>query len=375
MSRRANGEGSIWRRKDGRWVGATYALTNSGGRKRVHMYGRTRAEVREKLAQLEHELGRGVRIPVENWTVGEYLNHWLATVVKPNLAPKTHQGYELIVRRHIIPAIGSKKLRTLAVIDVRNLVQVLQQQGLGRRSVQYTHAVLRAGLQNAMRDELVMRNVAKLVRIPAPRYEVGLGLSVGRARLLLTSSKSDRLHALYVVAVYLGLRRAELVGLRWEDLDLDRGVLSVNHTLQRVDGKLRLLPPKTRTSKRSVPLPAPVVDALRQHQVRQARERLKVGPKWVDSGMVFTSGIGTPLDPDNLSRSWYAVRSALGEPLPRFHDLRHTCVSLLLAEGVPPHIVQQIAGHSTIGVTMTIYAHASLDEKRAAMQRLGEALG
>ncbi len=133
--------------------------------------------------------------------------------------------------------------------------------------------------------------------------------------------------------------------------------------------------PKTRTSKRSVPLPAPVVDALRQHQVRQAKERLRAGPNWVDSGMVFTSGIGTPLDPDNLSRSWYAVRSVLDEPLPRFHDLRHTCVSLLLAEGVPPHIVQQIAGHSTIGVTMTIYAHASLDEKRAAMQRLGERLG
>lgn len=220
-------------------------------------------------------------------------------VVKPNLAPKTHQGYELIVRRHIIPAIGSKKLRTLAVIDVRNPVQVLQQQGLGRRSVQYTRAVLRAGLQNAMRDELVMRNVAKLVRIPAPQYEVGLGLAVDRARLLLTSSKSDRPHALCVVAVYLGLRRAELVGLRWEDIDLSLGVLSVNHTLQRVDGELRLLPPKTKTSKRSVPLPAPVVEALRQHQVRQAREHLKVGPKWVDSGMVFTSGIGTPLDPDN----------------------------------------------------------------------------
>jgi site-specific recombinase XerC len=192
-------------------VGATYALTNTGGRKRVHIYGRTRSEVREKLAQLEHELGRGVRIAVENWTVGEYFTHWLATVVKPNLAPKTYQGYELIVRRHIIPAIGSKKLRTLAVVDVRNLVQLLQQAGLGRRSVQYTHAVLRAGLQNAMRDELVMRNVAKLVRIPAPQYEVGLGLSIERARLLLTSSKADRLHALYVVAVYLGLRRAELV--------------------------------------------------------------------------------------------------------------------------------------------------------------------
>jgi integrase len=374
MSRRANGEGSIWRRKDGRWVGATYAATNTGGRKRVHVYGNTRAQAREKLTELQRELDRGVRVPVENWTVREYLEHWLADVVKPNRAPKTYQGYELVVRRHIAPRIGRKKLRTLAVTDVRGMVQDLQGTDMGCRGVQFVHAVLRAGLQNAMRDELVTRNVAKLVQVPTPRYEVGRGLTPEQARTLIEAAKADRLSALYVVAVYLGLRRGELLGLQWEHVDLDEETLQVVQTLQRVDGQLQLLPPKTRTSRRTIPLPSPVVEALRSHKVAQGKERLAAGARWVDTKMVFSTIVGTPIEPDNLSRSWYQVRKVLDAPLPRFHDLRHTCVTLLLTEGVAPHIVQQIVGHSGIDVTMTIYAHTSLDEKRKALRLLGERL-
>ncbi len=374
MSRNANGEGSIWKRTDGRWVGATYAATNTGGRKRVYVYGKTRAEAREKLTALQRELDRGVRVPVENWTVQEYLEHWLRDVVKPNRAPKTHQGYELVVRRHIAPRIGRKKLRALSVQDVRRLVQELQDSGLRPRGVQYVHSTLRAGLQNAMRDELVTRNVAKLVQVPTPRYEVGRGLTPDQARTLLASAEDDRLFALYVVAVYLGLRRGELLGLQWEHVDLDEETLQVVQTLQRVDGQLQLLPPKTRTSRRTIPLPDPVVEALRAHKVAQNKERLAAGERWTDSGMVFATTVGTPIEPDNLSRSWYKVRTVLGDPLPRFHDLRHTCVTLLLTEGVAPHIVQQIVGHSAIDVTMTIYAHTSLDEKRKALRLLGDRL-
>ena len=112
----------------------------------------------------------------------------------------------------------------------------------------------------------------------------------------------------------------------------------------------------------------------RKSRLMSSKERLAAGPKWCDEDMVFSTTIGTPVEPDNLSRSWYKVRTVLGEPAPRFHDMRHTCVSLLLAEGAPPHVVQQIVGHSAIDVTMTIYAHASLDEKRTALQRLGERL-
>lgn len=145
-------------------------------------------------------------------------------------------------------------------------------------------------------------------------------------------------------------------------------------TLQRVGGRLQVLPPKTRTSRRTIPLPGPVVDALKAHKVAQNKERLAAGTRWQDSGMVFTSTVGSPIEPDNLSRSWYKVRAVLGDPPPRFHDLSHTCVTLLLTEGVPPHVVQQIVGHSAIDVTMTIYAHTSLEEKRKALRQLGDRL-
>jgi integrase len=174
--------------------------------------------------------------------------------------------------------------------------------------------------------------------------------------------------------VYLGLRRAEVLGLRWQDVDLDAGTLQVAQTLQRVDGRLQFLPPKTRHSHRTLPLPAPCVEVLKSHRASQGRERLAKGRDWHDHALVFTTGIGTAIEPDNLSRSWYKVRECLGEPPPRFHDLRHTCVSLFLADGAPPYVVQQIVGHSAIDVTMTIYAHASLDEKRKALESLGTRL-
>jgi len=374
VTKRANGEGSVYQTKDGRWVGATYADTNTGGRKRVVVYAKTRAEARQKLAELQKELDSGVRVSVENWTVQGYLEHWLETVVKPNRAPKTYQGYELVVRLHIGPHVGRKKLRALTVRDVRLMCQHLAAGGMQRRGVQFAHAVLRAGLQNAMRDELLTRNVAKLVQIPAPEYVVGQGLKPEEAKKLLAAAKSERLCALYVLALYLGLRRGELLGLQWQHVDLEAETLQVVQALQRVDGQLQLKMPKTRSSRRTIPLPTPVVEALRAHKVAQGKERLAAGADWQDTGMVFASRAGTPMEPDNLRRSWYRIREVLPEPRPRFHDLRHTCVTLLLTEGVAPHIVQEIVGHSAIDVTMTIYAHTSLEEKRKALALLGNRL-
>lgn len=307
--------------------------------------------------------------------VEQYLQHWLATVVQANRAPKTYQGYELAVRRHILPALGRKRLKNLSVTEVRGLVQQLVDSGLGVRMVQYVHAVLRNALEHAVRDEVVPRNVAKLVQVKTPTYDIGRGLSVSQAKALLAAARGERLDALFVLAVYLGLRRGELLGLRWADVDLAEERLQVAQTLQRVDGELRFLPPKTRHSRRTVPLPAPCVAALRRHRIAQDQERLAAGPSWRDHGLVFATRVGTPIEPDNLRRSWARVRDVTGDPPARFHDLRHTCVSLLLDDGAPPHVVREIVGHSAIDVTMTIYAHASLDEKRTAMRRLGEKLG
>jgi integrase len=241
--------------------------------------------------------------------------------------------------------------------------------------VQSIHAVLRNALESAVREEIIPRNVAKLVLVPAPRYKINRGLAAQQAKATLKAADGHRLCALYVLALFLGLRRGELLGLRWQDVDLDGAKLEVVQTLQRVAGSLRLVPPKTDDSARTVPLPPVCVEALREHRKRQFAERATAWPDWEDHGLVFPSRRGTPMEPDNLRRSWAAIRDSAGLGATRFHDLRHTCVTLLLDLGTPPHVVREIVGHSAIEVTMTIYAHVSLEEKHKALGKLGEALG
>ncbi|MCG6494915.1 site-specific integrase [Kitasatospora sp. A2-31] len=400
MAKRANGEGSITRMK-GRdlFHGRVYVTTTSGLIKRVSVYGKTRDDVREKITALQAQDNQGIPTPDTNVKMAEYLTYWLAAVVGVNRRPKTYQGYESVVRVHLIPGLGKKKLRTLRATEVRvwlaHLAAACQcckngwdaarsepeccaagqccETKLSHRTVQQAHAVLRNALENAVREELVLRNVAKLVQVPAPDYTTGKGLSVPQARLLLKAAGVDRLHALYVLALTMGMRRGELLGLHWEAIDLDRGTLIVASNLQRVGGALQLGPTKTSSSLRTLPLPPLVLEALRAHRERQAQERVAAGERWTETGLVFTSRVGTPMEPDNLRRSWYPIRDRLGLTL-RFHDLRHTCVTLLLDLGVPPHVVRQIAGHSDIGVTMKIYAHASLDEQRKALGSLSDRL-
>ena len=245
---------------------------------------------------------------------------------------------------------------------------------LSPRTVQMIHAVLRNAVEHAVREELVPRNVVKLVRVPAPQYEIGTGLTVAQARRVLAVVAKDRLRAVYVLALLVGLRKGELLGLRWVDVDLDGAELHVRQAAQRVAGELHYTAPKTRHSRRSLPLPLLAVDALKEHRARQAAERLSAGPAWQDSGLVFTTARGTVIEPRNLNRHWYGVRDRSGLPGVRLHDLRHTCVTLLLDAGAPPHIVQAIAGHSGIEVTMTIYARAAREEQRKALAGLGERL-
>ncbi len=373
--RRGNGEGTITRRKDGRWQGAIYVRTTAGVRRREYVYGRERNEVIAKLTELLTTVQQDIPVPHEKWTVEQYLNYWLSTIVRPHRKPKTYQGYELVVRRYWIPHLGKRKLRSLSPQDVRDVLAALVERGgLSERSVQFVHAVLRNALENAVREERVLRNVARLVKVPGPRYEVGRGLNVDQAKAVLAAARSDRLHALYVLALYLGLRRGELLGLRWIDVDLETATLRVVQTLQRVGGELRFVRPKTHHSIRTIPLPDVCAAALKDHARVQGRERLGAGADWRETGLIFTTRVGTPIEPDNLRRSWYQVRKVLGEPPVRFHDLRHTCVSLLLDLGVAPHTVKEIVGHSAIDVTMTIYAHTSLDSKRAALKLLDERL-
>lgn len=393
--RNPNGAGSITRRKDGRYAGMAYVTTTSGIRKRAYVYGKTWEEANAKLTELRAMEHGGIPIPDTDSTVAEFLAYWLAEEVAPNRRPKTYQGYASVISTHIVPGLGKKKLRKLRSQEVRVWLNRLRnecqcckwerdkqrskpqccaagkccERKLSTRMIQYIHAVLRNALQHALREELVLRNVARLVRTPAPSYTTGQGLSTAVAKLVLKELRDHRFYALYVLALAMGMRRGELLGLSWTAVDLERRTLVVAANLQRVGGELRLVQPKTASSVRTLPLPPLVVDALVEHKERQAQERAAAGMDWKENGLVFPSRIGTPYEPDNLRRSWDPVRRKFGLSH-RFHDLRHTCITLLLDLGVPPHIVMEIAGHSDHGVTMQVYAHASLEEKRRALDKL-----
>ncbi|GAA2459183.1 site-specific integrase [Streptomyces macrosporus] len=401
MSRRSrlNGEGTITLRKDGRWEAAAYVPTSAGTLKRKRQYARTRADAHAKLVRMLEQANRGIPVADKSWTVGAYLTYWIEHVVTPRRRPKTLLAYESAVRLYLVPLLGSKRLERLAPRDVLGMLARLRElclccarkldarrpeevqccsrgrccgRRLSTRMIQLVHAVLRNALQNAVREELVSRNVAKLVQVEGPSYARGKGIDPASARELLATVKDDRLYALYLMALTLGLRKGELLGLRWDAVDLEKGELAVTRSLQRINGELVSAPPKTRHSCRTIPLPPFVVDALQARREQQRREHLNCGDDWLDSGYVFTTAVGSPVDPRNLNRHWYALQKRTGLEGYRFHDLRHSFVSLLLDLGVAPHIVREIAGHSDLQVTLGVYAHASAEEKRKALTRLGK---
>ena len=246
---------------------------------------------------------------------------------------------------------------------------------MGARTIKYVHSTLRAALEDAVREEIVEKNPAKLVRVAGPPKVERLPLSVEEVRALLTSSRDDRLYAMFVVFALLGLRRSEVLGLRWEDVDLGHGSLQVRRSLQRIDGKPVVMPMKTLRSRRTIPLPRVVTAVLERDRDAQAVERRQIAESWPDSGYVFTTPIGTPIDPRNCTRVVQETCSKAGLRPVRLHDFRHGCVAVLLGLGVPPRTAMDIAGHSTIEMTMNVYGHVTLDEKRDALDRLGELFG
>lgn len=213
-----------------------------------------------------------------------------------------------------------------------------------------------------------------LVEVPTVRAAPVQPLDIAEAQQLLKAARGDRLYALWAVAIGVGLRRGEALALRWRDLDLDAGVLRVEQAVQRVEGKLQFAPPKTARSRRTVPLPDVCTAALRAHRLAQQRERLALGPAWQDFELVFTTGLGTPIEPRNINRSFDAPCRRAGVRRLRLHDLRHTCASLLLAQGVPARVVMETLGHSQIAVTMNLYTHVLPTVQREAAERMNEAL-
>jgi len=380
----------VYQRRDGRWVGAAYVLTADGGYRRKPCYGSTEDEARDKMIEAQKRSDAG--LPDEsNVRLAEYLRQWLAEVVKPQVRGRTYETYQRVVERHLVPALGRKRLHKLTPTDVRRFMTGKSADRLAPQTVTYMRSVLRSALAEAMRDGLVQRNVAALTKPPrVPRNEI-TPLTEAEARRLLHTSRTDRLGAFWLIAVSLGLRRSEILGLRWSRIDLDGRTLRTTHGVQRVAGKLVLDELKSRTSHRTLPLPRVVVDALREHRTRQASERLAAGPAWQDLDLVFCTQLGGPLDPRNINREFRSllIRARVGvewegEPddpagrwitRVRLHDLRHSCASFLLAQGVSARVVMEILGHSGIAITMNTYAHVLPNLAGLSTRRYGPFAG
>ena len=366
MSRRRYGAGSIYQRKsDGQWCAAVYT-----GKRQKLLYGRSLGEVKAKLAAAQAELNKG-RLPTRRApTVAEFLRSWLESSVKPRVRPLTYAGYKVNVEKHLVPTLGKIPLDQLTPQHVEGMINSRLAAGLSGKSVAYIHQVLRTGLSLAVRWDIVSRNVARLVDAPRIERKSIKPLSPDEARRFLRAIDGHRLEALFSVAIALGLRQGEALGLRWEDIDFGAETLRVNNQLQRIGGKLVLVPPKTEKSRRTLVMPAMALERLLEHEKRQVAEKLMAGKSWQETGLIFANRVGAPTQARRVIEQFHDALEGAGIRRIRFHDLRHSCATLLLVQGVSPRVVMEVLGHSEIALTMNAYSHVAPELQREAAKRM-----
>ena len=358
--KQALGEGSIYRRKDGRWC-AEYKDFN---RKTRYLYAKTRKEVSAKLRNALADRDAGLASDSEGLTIEKYMDRWLESQ-RDRVRSGTFKPYEAIIRLHIKPTLGKIQLDKLNALQLEELYRQKLRDGLSARRVRYIHVTIRKSLKDAVRLQLLSRNVADSATPPKPVRTEITPLTQGQMRTLLDAARGDKLECLYVLACTTGMRQGELIGLQWKDIDFDAGTLRVNRSVY--DGITS--PPKTKAGNRTIRLSKLAIAALRRHRIESAKHRIS---EWV-----FPNSKGATIGHQNLhNRSWKPLLKKAGLPhSTRFHDLRHSCISLLLARGVPIKVVSEMAGHADVAITLSVYGHVLPDQQGACADGMDEALG
>ncbi len=364
MGRRGRGEGSIYQDASGRWRGYVELGYINGRRRRKYLSGATRREVAAAIraatdARDAGTLTVGERTP----TVSQWLTTWVDTIAAAKVRPSTLATYRGYIVNRINPEIGHHRLDRLQPEHLEAFYRDQLAGGLSGTTVLHMHRIISRALKIAHRRGRVARNVATLVDAPQPN------------RRIPAAAVDERNAARWSVALSLGLRQGEALGLQWSTIDLERGTLAVKQALQRKrGGGLTLAPPKSNAGRRTILLPAPLITQLREHRAAQNRERLAAGSMWQDLDFVFTTPRGTPLDPRNDHRAWHELLEKAGVRRARLHDARHTAATLLLAQGVPARVAMQILGHSQITLTLGTYSHVVPELAQDAADRMAAAL-
>jgi integrase len=371
-SHRKHGEGSVYKRGDGRYSGF---ITLENGRRKYY-YGKSEKEVLRKVRQAIYEREQGTLATGPQQTVKQFLEYWLEKVHRLNIRPGTYEDHALIVQKHLIPALGHLRLQKLTGHHIQSLYAQKSGEGLSPGRVGLIHAVLHGALSHAVRMNLVARNVSDGVDLPPVEKHEIQPLTPDQAQQLLQKVGELRLGALLTMALATGMRKGELLALRWQDVDMKSGELRVRRTV-RYMGKRGFLEgkPKTKSSARRIVLPGFVVEVLSQHRLLQIEARLQAGDLWVERDLVFCNARGNFIEPSTLREQFLKVLEEMGFPHMRFHDLRHTAATLLLSMGVPMRVVQDILGHSEMKTTANVYSHVLPSMHREAMGKMDELLG
>lgn len=364
MKRRAHGEGSIFLRPDGRWTAClTLPRGTDGRRRRKYVYAATQAEITTLLRRHGSRAIDGRLVASSTPTVKTYLEDWFATN-QDSWRPSTQRGYRHAIDCYLAPAFGPLRLEALTPQRLQQWLTQHKEQRGARRIIELAHATLRAALNDAKRLQLVAFNAAELVRVPKATKRPIAPLTLDQAAAFVIVAAGHRLAPLFTVALACGLRLGEATGLQWADIDIESGDVQIRQQLQVVKKRLVLQPLKTETSRRALVLPAVCLTALRAYRTRQLEERLKAGEDWAGTDLVFTTSrrgkarkFGTPLHPRNVLRTLHALLADAALPRCRFHDLRHSAASLLLAEGVQLAEISKLLGHAELRLTSDLYSH------------------
>jgi integrase len=358
--RRGKGEGSIYQREDGLWIGAVDLGWSSGKRARKVVNGRTRAEVAKRLQEVQPTVAQGLTLAPDRMTVEAYLSDWISKRVPGAVSLRTEALYLRAMNVYINPSIGKVRLTKLTPSDVSQMLADLETKGYSPSTRRMARATLRRALRFAEQDGLLSRNVAAIAEGPKLDLREGRSLTAEQAQAFLEAVVDNRLEAAYVLTLALGLRRGEILGLSWDDVVRAQNavVLTVRRQLVRDKSGVHLSDLKTEGSRRTLHLSAPLVEELERHRMRQEAEELVRGQRWNNEwGLIFTSTIGTPLDPEQFGKSVPKICESAGLGHWSIHELRHSCASLMIAMEVPLEVVSEQMGHASIRVTKDVYGH------------------
>ncbi len=385
MRKRGHGEGTIYKRTDGRWSAQITVHDPATGKpKRLTLYGRTREEVSAKLTKTLYEQQIGAFVEPNKITLGEWLDIWLNNYKKLKVRKTTFGNYETMIRTYIKPALGNLLLKQIQPSTLQSFYTHLLESGrkkeaggLSPRMVHYVHTLIHAALKQAVKEGLIIRNPADAVELPKVKKREIEPLTREEITAFLDAIRGDRLYAAFCLALKTGLRRGEILGLRWKDIDFKEKKLHVRQILVEArdpngEKKVALVfqEPKTKKSQRTIPLTDDLIKLLKQHRARQNEEKLIFGKDYQDHGLVFCGEDGRPIWPRNFLRHFTALQKKAGIKHHRIHDLRHTFATLLLAEGEELKNVQELLGHEKISTTADIYTKVLEESKRKAVSKL-----